>query len=203
MSNAVVVFGALALVGVAAGIASLCYLHAAPTGLSPWRNPVSQYGIVKERAGYRAATISLGFAGATLAVGIDVALAGRGRIVVSLLVVFAICRLIIGRFPMDTPGTPITPTGQIHGLIAVVTFGSVTIAAIRLGQVLANGIRWHALAPTSTGLGWAMAACIMTMLLTRAIPSLRRYFGAVERGLYVAIIAWLSVFAVACTLRLG
>jgi hypothetical protein len=36
------------------------------------------------------------------------------------------------------------------------------------------------------------------MLLSRIGPELRRAFGAIERMLYVAIIAWLVVMGVAC-----
>jgi hypothetical protein len=203
MSSTVLVAGVLALGGIAAAIASLCYLHLAPTGLSPLRNPVSQYGITPQRAGYRVATISLSFAGLALAVGIEAALHGSGRLVAALLVVFAIARAIISWFPMDAPGTPRTSTGQIHLLIAIVTFGTVTIAALRLGQLLGRGARWHALAPASTGFGWAMVTFIGALFLTRGSPALRRSFGAFERALYLAIIGWLTLFALACTLRVG
>ncbi len=202
MSSTVVVAGVLALIGVAAAVASLSYLHLAPTGLSPLRNAVSQYGITEYRAGYRAAAISLGLAGAATAAGLDSAVRARGLgVVVALLVVFAVARLIISWFPMDAPGAPRTSTGQAHGLIAIVTFGAVTLAALRLGNVLRTGVRWHSLGAVSTDLGWAMAASIAAMFLTRASPDLRRYFGAIERLLYVAIIGWLTLFAVACTVR--
>ena len=159
--------GVLALIGVGSGVASLCYLHLAPTGLSPLRNAVSQYGITKYRAGYRAATISLGLAGAATAVGVAAALRGKGLDqVVALMVVFAVARVIISWFPMDAPGATRTSTGQTHGLVAIVTFGAVTIAALRLGDLLDRSVRWHALGPVSTDLGWAMAASIAAMFLT-------------------------------------
>jgi hypothetical protein len=47
-----------------------------------------------------------------------------------------------------------------------------------------------------------MVASIAGLFLTRRSADLRRYFGAIERVLYLAIIGWLSVFAVACTVRL-
>ena len=204
MSGSVLIAGILAVGGIAAAIASLCYLHLAPTGLSPVRNAVSQYGITAQRAGYRAATISLAVAGLALAVGIGAALHGRSRVaVVTLLAIFAIARAIISWFPMDAPGSPRTFTGAAHGLIALATFGTVTIAAFRLGQILAGDTRWHSLAPASTDLGWAMAACLAAMIAMRRSTGLRRYFGAVERALYLAIIGWLTLFALACTLRVG
>jgi len=60
--------GLIALLALAVTAASLGYLHLAPTGLSPVRNAVSQYGITPFRAGYRVATIAFGAAGANVRV---------------------------------------------------------------------------------------------------------------------------------------
>jgi cellulose synthase/poly-beta-1,6-N-acetylglucosamine synthase-like glycosyltransferase len=122
-------------------------------------------------------------------------------VVVALLVVFALARMIISWFPMDAPQASPTSTGQRHRWLAIVTFGAVTLAALRLGQILAHGGRWQALAPISTACGWAMVVCVFAFFLSRQSPWLRRYFGAVERLLYLAIIAWLTVFAVVCAWR--
>jgi hypothetical protein len=205
MGVGVVVAGGVALVGVAIAIASLVYLHLASTGLSPLHNAVSQYGISKYRAGYRAATIGLGIAGAALAFGVDEVVRGSkgASAAIVLLVVFAVGRLVISWFPMDEPGSPRTSTGQAHGLIAIVTFVSVTAAAFRLGSLLTTEGPWHVLARVSTSFAWAMAACIVGMILGRASVTLHRWFGAIERGFYGAMIGWLAVFAVACVIRSG
>jgi len=50
--------GVIALLALAVVVASLTYLHLEPTGLSPVRNAVSQYGITSFRAGYRVASTS-------------------------------------------------------------------------------------------------------------------------------------------------
>ena len=43
-----------------------------------------------------------------------------------------------------------------------------------------------------------MAACLLVMVLARGVPAVRARFGAVERGFYLAAIAWFAVIAVAC-----
>ena len=53
------VAGAVPLLALAVVVASLVYLHIEPTGLSPLRNAVSQYGITSFKAGYRVATTPL------------------------------------------------------------------------------------------------------------------------------------------------
>jgi len=115
---------------------------AEPTGLSPVRNAVSQYGITPFRAGYRVATIAFAAAGIALAAGIGLALGSGGRPVVVLLVIFAIARAAISWFPMDVPGSERTSTGQMHGLLAIGAFAAATGAA------------WHRCCPT-----WRTPAC--------------------------------------------
>lgn len=179
-----------------AALTSLVYLHLTPSGLSPLHHLVSYYGITCSRAGYRAATISLGSAAAATAIGLQAALAdnGGGRRV-ALLVVFAVARMIISWVPMDAPQASPPSTGQRRRWLAIVTFGAVTLAALRLGQILARGARWQALAPVATACGWAMVACVFALLLNRQSRWLRRHFGAAERLLYLAISARLTVSA--------
>lgn len=199
MSATVEVAGAVSLVGVGSAVVALAYLHVAPTGLSPVRNAVSQYGISSYRWGYRLMTISMAIAGGALAIALHGALRGSGvAVVLVLLGVFSLARLAISWFPMDAPGADRTTTGAVHGLLAVGTFVSVAIAAIRLCRVLEGDAARTTLADVSRGLGWAMVVCVGTLVLTRIGPDLRRAFGAIERALYVAIIAWLVVIGVAC-----
>jgi Protein of unknown function (DUF998) len=195
----VVVEGAIALVALAAVVASLGYLHLAPTGLSPVRDAVSQYGITPYRAGYRVATVSFAISGVALALGLDRAITSPGRgALVAALIVFAAARAVISWFPMDAPGSTPTSTGVAHGVLALLAFGGATFAAFRLGALLAGQTVWSSLAPVSTGLAWAMLAALVLMGLARSHPIIRARFGIVERGFYVAAIAWFAVFAIAC-----
>ena len=198
MNSLVLAAGAVGLAGLLATAGFLVYLHLAPTGLSPLRNPVSQYGISAFRGGYRGATLSFAVAGAAAAVGIGVTLRGQQpATLVGLLVAFAAARALISWFPMDAPGAAATGTGQMHRLLAFLAFGAATAAAFVLGPLLRAGSAWHGLAPVSTGLGWAMLATVVLMLLGREGQA-RAWFGAAERGFYLAALAWFSVFAVAC-----
>ncbi len=190
--------GIIASLGLAVTVASLVWLHLQPTKLSPVRDPVSQYGITGFRAGYRVATISFAAAGLALAAGINQALGGRGLAVVILLVVFAITRAAINWFPMDAPGAKWSRTGWMHFVLAFVAFASVLAAASVLGAVLSHPGIWHALAPVSTALGYAMTACLAMFGLARTLPPLRARFGAIERGFYLFAITWCAVFAFAC-----
>lgn len=192
------VSGAVSLVCLVVAVGSLALLHLVPTGLSPVLAAVSQYGISRYRSGYRVMTISLGLAVAALGVGLAARISeAGGTTVLVLMAIFSAARLVISWYPMDAPGAPRTPHGHAHGLIAIVTFTSITVAALRLGAALHRPIQLHALAPVSTAFGAAMAACVIAMVSARSSPSARNYFGLVERGLYLAIIGWIGVLAVA------
>jgi hypothetical protein len=190
--------GVIALLALAVVVASLAYLHLEPTGLSPVRNAVSQYGITSFRAGYRVATIAFAVAGIALAVGLGLAIGGRARQVVILLVIFAIARAVISWFPMDAPGAERSSTGQTHGVLAIAAFGSAALAALRLAGALAGQDAWRSLVPVSLALGCAMTACLVTMVFARGLPAVQARFGAIERGFYLSAIAWFAVFAAAC-----
>lgn len=198
MSTTIEVTGAVSLAGVGVAVCALVYLHRAPSGLSPIRSAVSQYGITPYRSGYRATTISMGVSSAALAIALR-SVGGAGMpTVVALLGVFSLSRFVISWFPMDAPGSTRTSTGAAHGLLALATFVSVAIAALRLDRVLDDHVAWATLAKVSQGLGWAMVVCLGLIVLSRTATELRRAFGAIERLLYVAIIAWLVVIGVAC-----
>jgi hypothetical protein len=192
--------GIVALAALVVVVASLGYLHVAPTGLSPLRNAVSQYGITSYKLGYRVATLAFALAGAALALGLDRALRPHehGTFVIAMLVIFTCARAAISWFPMDAPGTPRTQTGRTHGLLAIAAFGAAAFAALRLGTDLSHATHWHSLAPVSTVLGWAMIVALVAMALARSSPAVAARFGAIERCFYVLAIVWFAVFAVAC-----
>ena len=193
------VAGGAALAGLASTVAFLIYLHAVPTGLSPLRNAVSQYGLTAYRGGYRGATISFAVAGVAAAAALGVTFRDHNPgALVALLLIFAVARAIISWFPMDPPGTAATVTGQAHRVLAFLAFGAVAAAAFVLSSRLQNGNRWQGLAPISSGFGWAMLVFVLGMVMARESQASRQWFGAAERGFYLAALGWFAVVAVAC-----
>ena len=154
-------------------IACLAYLHLSPTGYSPLHDAVSAYGVGRYARWYQAQATAAGLA----AVALAVALGGPRRVVI-LLAVFAAGRLAITQAPLDRRRVA-------HGLLAVLAFGAVAIAGIRLTSA-EHG---------TPSLGWAMAAFVFLMAITRRNPPLRGWFGLIERGFYAAMLAWLALVA--------
>jgi hypothetical protein len=107
----VTTIAAITLLGVIVCLACLVYLHVAPTGLSPVRDPVSQYGITDYFTFYRAAALSLGVSALTLAVALIEALTEANAAGIVFLLILGFARLTIGWVPMDAPGAARTRTG--------------------------------------------------------------------------------------------
>lgn len=177
--------------GVGAGALALLALHLLPTGLSPARNPVSQYGITPYRAGYRVQTIAYALAGVGAAIGMA-AIPGSS-LVVGLLLLFAASRLAIRWFPMDTPGTTPTVTGVAHGVLAAIAFGSVGLAALRLPTVLSKDGLDPGIGLGSGVLAAGMLLCFILMAVERRSRS--SHYGLVERIFYGSMTVWLVLVA--------
>lgn len=184
---------ALIAAGLVVGVAALLALHLLPSGLSPVRDPVSQYGISRYRMGYRVQTIAYAVAGLGAAIGLAV-LPGSTALPVVLCGVFAASRAVISWFPMDAPGGPSTRAGGQHGLLAAATFLSVALAALALARAL-NRSHVDALSATLTeAFAAVMIAALVAMVFDRRTGGGR--FGLVERAFYLGMTAWLVTLGV-------
>ncbi len=188
---------AVDLVATLTAIAALVVLHVLPTGLSPARHPVSQYGITRYRQGYRVLTLALGVAGLASAVVVAQTYPpSRRATIVGLLVVFGVCRLLISWWPMDAPGEPRSRHGTIHVVLALGGFLSATLAAGRMQNALVGsgfGAGYNAALVTAFWL--LVLGLIGTVAARRAEGHL--YFGAAERVVYVGLFVMLGATGLA------
>lgn len=187
----------IALLGVIVCLGCLVYLHVAPTGLNPVHDPVSQYGITDYFTFYRAAALSLGVASLTLAVALIEAMTEANAAGIVFLIILGFARLTIGWVPMDAPGAARTRTGLRHNLLATAFFASATVAAFLFTGSFAADAALSGIAPASGVLAWAMAIFSVLILVTSLVGPVKKYFGLVERLLYVAVLAWVATVAIA------
>ena len=184
---------ALIASGLSIGVVALVLLHLRPSGLSPLRNPVSQHGITRFKAGYRVQTLAYGLAGVGAAIGIA-ALPRPSQLVVVLCCVFAVSRAGITWFPMDAPGAERSDTGRHHGQLAMCAFVAVALAAADLSRTLGHDHVSGAFGAVSGALAAAMLVSLVTMALGRRAGS--GSYGLVERIVYLSMAAWLVTVAV-------
>jgi uncharacterized protein DUF998 len=189
------VLAALAAASFAAGAVALVWVNVLRTGHRPVVDAVSDYGASPYRLFYRATVISLG-AGAllllvALARGTDVPNGG-----LIWLGVYGVTRIAIAFFPTDLEGEPVTSTGRVHLALAAAAFTAIAFAAADLSGPLGDEPGWGGAAGLIDALRWAVVVTAIATGVTRVVLPLRRVFGAVERLLYAASIAWLIVVAV-------
>lgn len=182
------------LLATLAQLGALIALHVLPTGLSPVRDPVSQYALTRFRAGYTISALSAAVAGAATALLLG-SLPGGG-IAAGLLWLFAAARAAIPAIPMDVPGTPPTRRGRWHSLLATLAFAGVTAASFfAAGPAAQAGGR--ALATFTLVAGAIMALGSAGVVLSRFVQQLRTVFGAAERLIYLGSIVWFAASAIA------
>ena len=197
----------LAVVGLTfmlAAFVALVLAHVRPTGLSPLRNPVSQYGISSAASFYRAQTVAMALAAIALPLSLRSCLSGREvpEVVVSL-ALFAVARALISWFPMDAPGAPRSHRGSAHGILAIVAFLSISFAASRLNTLLSSqaaGTWWY---HVSSVVSTALKVALVLMIVARLAQAVRPYFGLIERLFYAACITWIVTTCWACAFLHG
>lgn len=189
-----VVPSVVALVAVACAVAAHVRVHLLPTGHNPLRDAVSDYGAGPYRAWYRTTVVGLAVASASLTVAFARD-GGPGAGSLIALAVFGASRLAIAWFPVDLPGERATLPGRIHNVLAVAAFASIAVAA----SSIPDGLTAAAWSGKANGLNLVGAVVMWVAIATGvffAVAPLRRWFGLVERALYWATFAWLTLAAV-------
>lgn len=181
------------LVLVAASLISLISVHLLDRGVNPISEAVSDYGARDHAWFYRLAAIWLGFAGLLTGVMLADAMFPKPTVTILFLLVFAATRWAITIFPTDLEGEEETSVGRSHVVLAVAAFTSIAAAAVTFSSVNGDDPLWSA----HSGLLWALAAFLTVSAIATGIARAAesRFFGLIERLLYVAMFAWLSAVA--------
>ena len=181
--------GLLAVLSVAAAAGLLVRLHVLPTGLSPVRDAVSDYGWTPFHRNYRAMVVLFGASGLFLGLGLG---ASTDAVALYWLWIYGAARIAIAWFMTDENPPPLSRAGRIHLVLAFTAFASIALAG-------AN-VRWSSEPTLIPPLGTALWIVAVLTFLAMVLPVARRtVFGLVERALYVATIAWLLTAAFGLT----
>jgi hypothetical protein len=171
----------IAAVGALVCFASILLLHLLPTGYSPTRNAVSDYGVGTYRIWHRIAVLSIasGFALAIVSAG---TVKPESDLVIGLLLVFSAALVAIPFFPTDVEGQTLTTKGRIHWALAIVAFGSLAFATgFYKGTSLDDVI------------GWIVVASACLLIASLIVRRIRKAFPLLERVFYFSMILWFLV----------
>ncbi|WP_433242894.1 DUF998 domain-containing protein [Streptosporangium sp. CA-135522] len=128
-SGSRMILGGYAAIG--AGATAMLGLHVA-TGLDPVHTVISEYAF--EPDGWLLpVSLTLFAVGATV-FGAALARRGDDRKAALLVGIWGLCMLLIGAFPTDAPGVPLSMSGGIHRYAAFVAFLTMPMAGLMLAR---------------------------------------------------------------------
>jgi|SRR5271165_1281931 len=190
-------FSIVAVVAVAVQAGALVVLHVLPTGYSPVRDAVSDYGVGRYRGVYWLQLVAGAAAGIALAIALAESHPSKPTLAVVMLLVSALARLVLLAFPTDHGGSRFeTVTGTVHMVLAVTIFASLIIAASELSGTLGSDPAWHDVKGLVEVLPWVMTVSAVGILVALRAPRLKLISGLIERLFYVSSIAWFLVVAI-------
>ncbi|MEU4407352.1 DUF998 domain-containing protein [Streptosporangium sp. NPDC023963] len=123
------ILGGYAAIG--AGAVTMLGLHVV-TGLDPVHTVISEYAF--EADGWLLPLSLTLFSVAATIIGAMLARRGEDRAVALLVGTWGLCMLLIGAFPTDEPGVPLSMSGGIHRYAAFVAFLTMPIAGLLLAR---------------------------------------------------------------------
>lgn len=190
------ILGGYAAIG--AGAVAMLGLHVA-TGLDPVHTVISEYAF--EAAGWMLPLSLTLFSVAATIIGAMLARRGEDRAVALLVGTWGLCMLLIGAFPTDEPGVPLSMSGGIHRYAAFVAFLAMPIAGLLLA-------RRYAASPYARPVRLLSLAALGVLVLV-VLPYVVRMFGVdltnddipagvIQRlvvGFEVAVLAMLGLVA--------
>jgi hypothetical protein len=170
-------------------------LHMVRSDVDLLTDGVSAYALGPFGYLYRAQVVASGLAALLLTLALLESGLASG-VAVALLALFGLSRILIARYPTDPRGTTVlSPPGRLHVILASIAFVTIAVAAPTITGSLATGPGWAGPATALTALGWATTIFALGTFASATTPSTQRVFGLVERGAYVAALAWLMVAA--------
>jgi len=163
----------------------LALLHWKRPELSVVRNAVSEYGTGSTATLFRLNATIGSIAALLLAVGFylspDIA---RSTSIALFLVLMIVARTGVSIWPTDAEGHPVTASGRIHLLFAIVSFTFTYMAVTRIADVLPAVDHWPGFQTSWSPFRWLVSASLAATVATMLRP-LRAWFGLAERAFLI------------------
>jgi hypothetical protein len=178
-------------------VLALVMLHALPTGYSPIRDAVSDYGIGPFRGWFWLQVVAGGLACLFLAIALAQLHPFTPVQAIVALIVTAAVRLPIPFFATDQGGNRFQTThGVVHMILAVFAFGGLVWASSVLWSTVKHYPAWHGAEGLLTIVPWVMLGCVIAVVLAIRGPNLKPFFGLFERLFYLSSFVWFFTVAV-------
>jgi hypothetical protein len=181
----------VAISGALAYVAIDCVLALADPQYSLIRNAESDYGV-----GPNAWLMDVNFllrgafsVAAIVAIALTTSPRGRSRLGLALIGVWACCSALLAFFPDNPVGTPVTPSGRIHLLVAGIAFAAVAAGALLVSLRIGTDPSWRSMRRAL--LVVSLLAIVAGALLVLSIRRTLADFGLYERIFLGLEILWI------------
>jgi drug/metabolite transporter (DMT)-like permease len=124
---------------------------------------------------------------------------GRTRAGLALLVTWAICSGLLAFFADNPKGTPVTGSGVVHVVLAVIAFTCITIGAILISASLMSDPAWRPAAPVLLAI--SVAGALAYLVLGAPHKHYHAPSGLYERIFLGLELLWMAVAAIAVARR--
>ena len=176
---------------------ALLLMHILRPDLAPTRHMISEYAV--GTFGWVMQSVFVGLSLGCAALFVGLALNGptsiAARLGVVLLAIASIGLIVSAIYRMDLPGTPSTPSGELHDLSFFVNVGSIVLAIVLLTASFGSDFRWRSYRRTSVVLLSLIALALVLQLLTLLVLKGAPY-GLVNRFFISVLLAWLIATSV-------
>jgi hypothetical protein len=181
----------------------LLWLHIKPTEYNPIRHAISDYGVGKTRRLFNIYLWLAGLGAVALAVALRLGLKvpsipERSVIFLLLLAVFRIC---VSLFPTDLEGRPLTRTGVLHYIFAILSIGFVYAIIAQLTPFFQMRLDWQTINRTLVILLNITTPAIIAIIITMWKP-LRNIFGLFERLFVITTSLWFLIVSMFLTVAI-
>jgi Protein of unknown function (DUF998) len=190
-------FSIVAALATAVQAVALVMLHLLPTGYSPVRDAVSDYGVGPYRGWFWLQAVAGGVGCLTLAIALVQLHPFTPTQAVIALIAAGAARFLVPLFATDQQGNRFqTLHGTVHMILAVIAFGGLVWAATGLWSTLSHYPAWHGAEGALTIIPWIMLGSVIAVVLAIRGPRLKPFFGVFERLFYLSSITWALIVAI-------
>jgi hypothetical protein len=187
-------FATISIVGTAYFLFTLVALHILRPDYNPVRRFISEYAVGPYGFLMTSALFALALGSLALVIGLWKGLpsAARSGLGLILLTIWGLGILIVGIFPTDLIDAPKTTSGNIHTLIALWSFLSLTLAVIPLSLRFRRDERWRSFHYT------ALVVALLTLVafIGFMVTSTTKVAGLSQRVFIAMVLLWLLLTAI-------
>jgi hypothetical protein len=201
--NAAFIFSLISFLAYLSASSLLLWLHIKRTGYHPIRHAVSDYGVGNT---HRLFNIYLSFSGLgavalSLALSFGLKTPPAPERAIILLFLLAGVRVCVSLFPTDLEGQPLTKTGILHYLFAILSIGFVYAIAAELTPFFQARPDWEIIS-NILGVLLAIATPALVAIIVTMWKPLRNIFGLFERLFIATTTLWFLVVSAFLTVLL-